>query len=51
MAVVAALRAAERLDERHVVVVILPDGGRSYLTKLFDDDWVADRLHPMEKTS
>ena len=41
MAVVAALRTAESLPEEAVVVVVLPDGGRSYLDKIFDDDWLA----------
>ncbi|MCW2701613.1 MAG: cbs [Blastococcus sp.] len=42
MAVVAALRAAERLTKDDVVVVLLPDGGRGYLTKIFSDKWMAD---------
>jgi cystathionine beta-synthase len=25
-----------------VVVVLLPDGGRGYLSKIFNDDWMAD---------
>ncbi|HET6711063.1 cystathionine beta-synthase, partial [Amycolatopsis sp.] len=33
MAVVAALRAAKNLTKDDVVVVLLPDGGRGYLTK------------------
>jgi cystathionine beta-synthase len=40
MAVVAALRVAERLDENGVVVVLLPDSGRGYLSKIFNDDWM-----------
>ncbi|GHD10120.1 cystathionine beta-synthase [Zhihengliuella salsuginis] len=40
MAVVAALRAAENLSEDDVVVVILPDGGRGYLAKIFNDGWM-----------
>jgi cystathionine beta-synthase len=42
MAVVAALRVAERLTADDVVVVLLPDGGRGYLGKIFSDDWMAD---------
>ena len=42
MAVVAALRAAEKLTKDDVVVVLLPDGGRGYLTKIFNDKWMAD---------
>ncbi len=41
MAVVAGLRVAERLDERGLVVVLLPDGGRGYLSKVFNDEWMA----------
>lgn len=40
MAVVAALRAAKDLDEEAVVVVVLPDGGRGYLAKIFNEDWM-----------
>ncbi|UTT38818.1 cystathionine beta-synthase [Glutamicibacter mishrai] len=40
MAVVAALRAARNLGEDDVVVVIAPDGGRGYLAKIFNDDWM-----------
>ncbi|HWT94733.1 MAG TPA: cystathionine beta-synthase [Solirubrobacteraceae bacterium] len=41
MAVEAALRAAARItDPEAVVVVILPDGGRSYLTKIYSDAWM-----------
>ncbi|MGW6689409.1 cystathionine beta-synthase [Streptomyces sp. NPDC054961] len=41
MAVVAALRAAERLGPDDVVVVLLPDSGRGYLSKIFSDEWMA----------
>ena len=47
MAVVAALRVARRLQEedpvaaeRAIIVVILPDGGRGYLSKIFSDAWM-----------
>jgi cystathionine beta-synthase len=39
MAVVAALRVALRRPD-DLVVVIIPDGGRNYLGKIFDDDWM-----------
>jgi cystathionine beta-synthase len=42
MAVVAALQVAERASADDVVVVLLPDGGRGYLGKIFSDDWMAD---------
>jgi len=41
MAVVGALRAARDLPADAVVVVLLPDHGRGYLSKLFDDDWMS----------
>jgi len=42
MAVAAALRVAARGDADEVIVVLLPDGGRGYLSKIFNDDWMAD---------
>src|SRR3954463_1977853 len=42
MAVVAALRVAERLTADDVVVVLLPDSGRGSLGKILNDDWMAD---------
>jgi cystathionine beta-synthase len=42
MAVVAALKVAERAAPSDVIVVLLPDGGRGYLSKIFNDDWMAD---------
>jgi len=42
MAVVAALRVAKRLGPDDVVVVLLPDSGRGYLSKIFNDEWMAD---------
>jgi cystathionine beta-synthase len=41
MAVVAALRAAKDLSADDVVVVLLPDSGRGYMSKIFSDDWMA----------
>jgi cystathionine beta-synthase len=40
MAAAAALEIAKDLPEDAVVVVILPDGGRGYLAKVFNDDWM-----------
>ncbi|WP_214325885.1 cystathionine beta-synthase [Nonomuraea sediminis] len=42
MAVVAALQVAAQAGPDDVVVVLLPDGGRGYLSKIFNDDWMAD---------
>jgi len=41
MAAAAALRVAERCGPDDVVVVLLPDGGRGYLSKIFNDRWMA----------
>jgi cystathionine beta-synthase len=41
MAAAAALRLAERLGPDDVVVVLLPDGGRGYLSKVFNDRWMS----------
>jgi len=42
MAAVAALRASVGLGADALVVVLLPDGGRGYLSKIFNDEWMAD---------
>jgi cystathionine beta-synthase len=41
MAAAAALRLAEGLGPDDVVVVLLPDGGRGYLSKVFNDQWMS----------
>jgi cystathionine beta-synthase len=41
MAVAAALEVARNAGPNDVVVVLLPDGGRGYLSKIFNDDWMA----------
>ena len=41
MAVVAALEVARRAGPDDVIVVLLPDGGRGYLSKIFNDQWMA----------
>ncbi len=42
LAVVAALRVAATAATGDVIVVVLPDGGRGYLSKIFNDEWMAD---------
>lgn len=42
MAVVGALEVAREADAGDVVVVILPDGGRGYLSKIFNDAWMTE---------
>lgn len=39
-AVTAALRVAAGLGPQELVVVILPDSGRQYLSKYFNDEWM-----------
>ncbi len=41
MAAQAALEVASRAKPDDVVVVLLPDGGRGYLSKIFNDEWMA----------
>lgn len=39
-AVAAALKVASSLDKDKVVVTLLPDTGRNYLSKFFSDEWM-----------
>ncbi len=39
---VAAVRVAKELPDDAVVVVLLPDTGRNYVSKVFDDAWVLE---------
>ena len=41
MAVVAALEVARHRTADDFVVVLLPDSGRGYLSKVFNDEWLA----------
>lgn len=41
MAVVAAIRLAEKVGPDGLVVVLLPDGGRGYSSKVFNDAWMS----------
>lgn len=41
-AVHAALVVGRELGPEHVVVVLLPDSGRGYLSKIYNDDWMMD---------
>jgi cystathionine beta-synthase len=40
-AMAAALRYARRLTGDHLVVALCADTGRNYMSKLFDEDWLA----------
>jgi cystathionine beta-synthase len=48
-AVWAALQLAPELHRDDVVVVLVPDSGRGYLSKLYNDEWMAD--HGFLRTS
>jgi cystathionine beta-synthase len=41
-AVAAALRYARRLGSEDLVVALCPDTGRNYLSRFFDDQWLAE---------
>lgn len=41
-AVYGALQVAKNLDADKIVVVILPDSGSRYLSKVFNDDWMRE---------
>lgn len=43
MAVWAALQVARRVDDPDaLIVVLLPDSGRGYLSKIYNDDWMRE---------
>ncbi|WP_120005534.1 pyridoxal-phosphate dependent enzyme [Nesterenkonia muleiensis] len=42
LAVSAALKVAQELGPEDVVVAVLPDSGRGYLGKIFNDQWMID---------
>ncbi len=47
MAVVGAQRVAAEYPDK-LVVVIIPDSGRSYLSKIFNDEWMAANGFPID---
>src|SRR3954468_649471 len=42
MAVAAAIRVAKQAGPNDIVVVLNPDSGRGYLSRIFDDEWMAN---------
>src|SRR6476660_5060607 len=52
MAAYAARQLAHELHEQGqddaIIVVLLPDSGRGYLTKIFNDDWLAQYGFPVD---
>ena len=54
MAVAAAIQVAKRARPDDIVVVFNPDSGRGYLSRVFDDDWMANfgfltRVRPVRR--
>jgi len=41
--VAAALKHARKLDDNAVMVIILPDSGSKYISKMFNDDWMREK--------
>lgn len=42
-ALAAAVKYAEKLEKPSKILVMFPDGGRSYLSKAFNDDWLKEK--------
>lgn len=42
LAVAAALKVAKNANPNDIVVVLNPDSGRGYLSRVFDDEWMAN---------
>jgi len=49
-AVHVAVQVARELGQGKTVVVPLPDGGRSYISKFFSDEWMRDNGFPVNGT-
>ena len=41
-AVFAGLQIAKKLSKNDVVVILLPDSGRNYLSKIYNDEWIKE---------
>jgi cystathionine beta-synthase len=52
-ALYAALRESQRLTEKDLIVVIIPDSGTRYLSKIYNDNWMRENqfLEPRIKLS
>src|SRR6266566_3808679 len=52
-ALYAALKTAEKLTENDLVVIIIPDSGTRYLSKIYNDNWMRENqfLEPRVKVS
>ncbi len=52
-ALFVALKIAEKLDETSVVVILIPDSGARYLSKIYNDNWMRENqfIEPRIKVS
>jgi len=52
-ALYAAIKASEKLTENDLVVIIIPDSGTRYLSKIYNDNWMRENqfLEPRIKLS
>jgi cystathionine beta-synthase len=50
-AAAAALQYAERIDESKNIVVLFPDTGRNYISRIFSDQWLRENGYGEVKTS
>ncbi len=50
-AVAAALKFAVRLQEEKIIVVMLPDTGRNYISSIFSDHWMEENGFTVETTT
>jgi cystathionine beta-synthase len=41
-AVHLAMKVAENLQENHIIVIIIPDSGTRYLSKIYNDNWMKE---------
>lgn len=41
-ATAAAIKYAKRIDRKALIVVVMPDTGRNYLSKIFSDQWLEE---------
>lgn len=42
MALVGAMKFAKKLEKRSRILVLMPDNGRAYLSKVFNDAWMSE---------
>ncbi len=51
MAIVGAIKYSEKLEKPSRILIMLPDSGRAYVSKAFNDDWLIENklIAPQEK--